>query len=64
MRLKLPQPSLAGVGAGAELGKIHEQGIRKSRLSYFPGWVGGLVVKVFADIKANSAQLSWSLGWG
>ena len=35
-----------------------------SKIFYFPGWVGWWVDQVFADIKAISAQLSWSWGCG
>ena len=55
MRLKLSQPSLAGVGAGAELGKIGQLELKllvRQDLTNF-GWVG-----VLDEIKAISTQLS------
>ena len=42
----------------------HEQVLSNFLNFLLSWWVVWLVVKVFADIKANSAQLSWSWGWG
>ena len=61
--LRLSQPSLAGVGTGAELGNNYFNFLN-FLLSWVGGLVGGLVVMNYADIKAISAQLSWSWGWG